>query len=202
MATRVTEYSRLARDFRLFGVEDRILDTLHGMIDGHRARFIAGRRSTAASRPPSTRPFRSASSSPSSSSAPGHASFAKNGFVLILVMRGLSYGAGVQGAIQSLRGSQGMLEDLMFDVRRFDAAQIVPPRAGARHLRGGLQLRGVLLRRGDACPPRHHDAHPGGKDRRHARTVGQRQDDHQPTAARPARALGGTGHDGRCGRGE
>ena len=40
-------------------------------------------------------------------------------------MRGLGYGAGVQGSIQGLRGSQGMLEDLMFDVRRYDAAHIV-----------------------------------------------------------------------------
>ena len=37
MATRVTEYTRLSRDFRLFGVETRVMDTLRRLIQdtGH-----------------------------------------------------------------------------------------------------------------------------------------------------------------------
>ena len=32
MATQVTEYTRLSRDFRLFGVESRVIDKLSGLI--------------------------------------------------------------------------------------------------------------------------------------------------------------------------
>ena len=86
MATRVTEYSRLARDFRLFGVESRIVDTLRGMI-----------RDTG-------RVYRRASINSSISPilyqsfalgivvvivliGSGQETFAKNGLVLVLVMR-------------------------------------------------------------------------------------------------------------------
>ncbi len=95
MATRVTEYTRLSRDFRLFGVETRVMDTLRGLIQdtGHMYRrtrelgsiapilyqsfalgivivgivFLAGH---------------------------GHAALAKDGVVLILVLRSVSYGSG------------------------------------------------------------------------------------------------------------
>ena len=49
-------------------------------------------------------------------------------------MRGIGYGAGVQGSIQGLRGSQGMLEDLMFDVHHYDDARVVAGAAPARHI--------------------------------------------------------------------
>ena len=124
MATRVTEYSRLARDFRLFGVEDRILDTLRGMIrDTGRIYRRAAINSSIA--PTLYQSFALGIVVAIVLIGSGHAQFAKNGFVLILVMRSISYGAGVQGSIQGLRGSQGMLEDLMFDVNRFDDARVV-----------------------------------------------------------------------------
>ncbi len=124
MATRVTEYSRLARDFRLFGVEDRILDMLRGMVRD------TGRIYRRASINGSIAPILYQTFSLGIVVAivligSGHAQFAKNGFVLILVMRGIGYGAGVQSSIQGIRSSQGMLEDLMIDVHQYDDARVV-----------------------------------------------------------------------------
>ena len=127
MATQVTEYTRLSRDFRLFGVETRIMDKLRRSIQdtGHVYRktqilsnlaptlyqsfalgfvilaivFLAGA---------------------------GHAKFAEIGAILLLVLRSVSYGSSLQSAIQGLRASQGMLEDLIRELRRFDDAQISP----------------------------------------------------------------------------
>ena len=124
MATRVTEYTRLSRDFRLFGVESRIMDMLRKSIQdtGHIYRRTAILGSIA---PTLYQSFALAivvvivlvASS-------GHESFAKDGAVLILVMRSISYGAALQSSIQGLRGSQGMLEDLMFDLHRFEDARV------------------------------------------------------------------------------
>ncbi len=124
MATQVTEYTRLSRDFRLFGVETRIMDGLRGVIQdaGHVFRrsqllitiapilyqslalgfvvlaiiFLAGA---------------------------GHAKFAELGAILLLVLRSVSYGSSVQGSIQGLRGSQGMLEDITRQLGRYEDAR-------------------------------------------------------------------------------
>ncbi len=123
MATRVTEYSRLARDFRLFGVESSIMDTLRGMVRDtgriYRRSAINGNIA-----PTLYQTFALGIVVAIVLIGSGHESFAKNGFVLILVMRSISYGAGIQGSIQSYRSSQGLLEDLMYDINRFDAARI------------------------------------------------------------------------------
>jgi ATP-binding cassette subfamily B protein len=126
MATRVTEYTRLSRDFRLLGVETRVLDTLRTLIKetGHIYRRTAILGSIA---PTLYQSFALgivvvivivAST--------GHESFAKDGAVLILVMRSITYGSGVQSSIQGLRASQGMLEDLMLELHGFEDAQITP----------------------------------------------------------------------------
>jgi ABC-type multidrug transport system fused ATPase/permease subunit len=127
MATQVTEYTRLSRDFRLFGVETRVMDTLRGLIQdtGHVYRrtqllsnivpilyqsfalgfvlvaivFLAGA---------------------------GHARFAELGAILLLVLRSVSYGSNIQTSIQGLRASQGLLEDVTRDLGRFDDARITP----------------------------------------------------------------------------
>jgi ABC-type multidrug transport system fused ATPase/permease subunit len=56
----------------------------------------------------------------------GRAALEKDGAVLILVLRAITYGAGVQASIQGLRFAQGLLDDLMFDLRRFDDARVSP----------------------------------------------------------------------------
>ncbi len=125
MATRVTEYTRVSRDFRLFGVETRVMDTLRGLIeeagDMYRRAGILGSIApivyqTVALGIVSVVIFVGAS----------HASFAKNGVVLILVLRSVGYGSSFQGSIQGVRAAQGMLEDLTYDIHRFDDARVRP----------------------------------------------------------------------------
>ncbi len=125
MATRVTEYTRVSRDFRLFGVETRVMETLRGLIqqagDMYRRASILGSIApvvyqTVALGIVIVIVFLNS----------GHASFAKNGVVLILVLRSVGYGSAFQGSIQGLRASQGMLEDLTYDIHRFDDARVTP----------------------------------------------------------------------------
>ena len=127
MATQVTEYTRLSRDFRLFGVEDRVMVRLLSRIKSTGRMY--------------RRTVRLGSIAPILYQAfalgivivgiillagSGRAGLEKDGAVLILVLRAISYGAGVQGSIQGLRFAQGLLEDLMFDLRRFDDARAIP----------------------------------------------------------------------------
>ena len=127
MATQVTEYTRLSRDFRLFGVETRVMDKLRTLIQdtGHVYRrtqmlsqsvpilyqsfalgfiiiaivFLAGA---------------------------GHGRFAELGAILLLVLRSVSYGSNIQSSIQGLRASQGLLEDVTRELGRFEEARITP----------------------------------------------------------------------------
>jgi ATP-binding cassette subfamily B protein len=127
MATQVTEYTRLSRDFRLFGVETHVMDTLRRLIEdtGHVYRrtqmlsqmvpilyqsfalgfiiiaivFLAGA---------------------------GHARFAELGAILLLVLRSVSYGSNLQSSIQGLRSSQGLLEDVTRELGRFEDARMTP----------------------------------------------------------------------------
>ena len=123
MATQVTEYTRLARDFRLFGVESRIMGMLRQKVR-QTGRVYRRAAITGSIAPTLYQCFALGIVVAIVLVGSGHATFAKNGFVLILVMRSISYGAGVQNSIQNLRGSQGMLEDLMTDLRSFDAARV------------------------------------------------------------------------------
>jgi ATP-binding cassette subfamily B protein len=127
MATQVTEYTRLARDFRLFGVETLVLERLRRVIQQTGYKYRSTQRL--------------------SSIAPtlyqcfalgiiivgiillahsGRAELENDGIVLILLLRGISYGSGVQGSIQGLRFAQGLLEDLMVNLDRFEDARITP----------------------------------------------------------------------------
>jgi ATP-binding cassette subfamily B protein len=127
MATQVTEYTRVSRDFRLFGVESRVIDRLRKLIrdTGYKVRTT--------NRLGSIAPILYQSFALGIViigivflSGSGRSALEKDGAVLILVLRGVTYGAGVQGAIQGLRFAQGLLEDLMFDLRRFDDARFSP----------------------------------------------------------------------------
>ena len=127
MATQVTEYTRLSRDFTLFGVETRVIDRLRKLIQD------TGRKFRSTNRISSIAPILYQSFALGIIivgivflAHSGRAGLEKDGVVLILVLRGISYGAGVQGSIQGLRYAQGLLEDLMFDLGRFEDARISP----------------------------------------------------------------------------
>lgn len=124
MATQVTEYTRLSRDFRLFGVESRVINLLRGLIQdtGRRVRYTNRLGSIA---PMLYQSFALAIIIVGIAflSHTGRSGLEKDGVVLILVLRGIGYGGGVQSSIQSLRFAQGLLEDLVSDLNRFQSAR-------------------------------------------------------------------------------
>jgi ATP-binding cassette, subfamily B, bacterial len=127
MATQVTEYTRLSRDFRLFGVETRVVDTLRKLIQNtglvyRRAQILNNIAPTL---------YQSFALgfivlAVAILSGGGHAKFAELGAILLLVLRSVSYGSSIQSSIQGLRASQGLLEDVLSDLRRFEDARIAP----------------------------------------------------------------------------
>ena len=146
MATQVTEYTRLSRDFRLFGVETQVMDTLRRVIKdaGH-----AYRRSQVLT---SLAPTLYQSLALGFVvvaiiflSGAGHAKFAELGAILLLVLRSVSYGSSVQSSIQGLRGSQGTLEDVTRPARSLQGSPGQFRRALAGDIRSGLRFGGVLL---------------------------------------------------------
>jgi ATP-binding cassette, subfamily B, bacterial len=127
MATEVTEYTRLSRDFRLFGVEARVTDRLQ--------RFVrdTGRAYRRVQILTSVMPTLYQSLAlgflvvaVGFLISAGHAKFAVLGAIVLLVLRSISYGSTVQSSIQRLRASQGMLEDVLNDLRRFEEARVTP----------------------------------------------------------------------------
>ncbi len=125
MATQVTEFTRLSRDFRLFGVESRVLDTLRRVVQD------AGHMYRRSQRLINIAPVLYQSLALGFVivaiiflASAGHAKFAELGAILLLVLRSVSYGSGVQGSIQGLRASQGMLEDITLQLRRYDDVRV------------------------------------------------------------------------------
>jgi ABC-type bacteriocin/lantibiotic exporter with double-glycine peptidase domain len=127
MATQVTEFTRLSRDFRLFGVESRIMDLLRKLIQdtGHvyrRAQILVNITPTLYQG--FALGFVIVAVAVLSSA--GHARLAQLGAILLLVLRSVSYGSSVQTSVQGLRASQGLLEDVLRDLQRFDDARTHP----------------------------------------------------------------------------
>ncbi len=127
MATQVTEYTRLSRDFRLFGVENRVMDRLRRLIQdtGH-----VYRRTQMLSQ---TVPILYQSFALGFIivaivllAGAGHARFAQLGAILLLVLRSVGYGSNIQSSIQGLRSSQGLLEDVTRELGRFEDARVEP----------------------------------------------------------------------------
>jgi ATP-binding cassette, subfamily B, bacterial len=125
MATQVTEYTRLSRDFRLFGVETRVMDTLRRLIQdtGHVYRRTQILINIA---PVLYQSFALGFVIVAIVllAGAGHAKFAELGAILLLVLRSVSYGSGLQSSIQGLRAAQGMLEDVVRELGRFEDARI------------------------------------------------------------------------------
>ncbi|HXW36078.1 MAG TPA: ABC transporter ATP-binding protein [Acidimicrobiales bacterium] len=124
MATQVTEYTRLSRDFRLFGVETRIMDRLRRLIQdtGHVYRKSQILINIAPTLYQSFALGFVILAIIFLASA-GHARIAELGAILLLVLRSVSYGSSLQSSIQGLRASQGMLEDVTRELHRFEDAR-------------------------------------------------------------------------------
>jgi ATP-binding cassette, subfamily B, bacterial len=124
MATQVTEYTRLARDFRLFGVEGRVIAQLRGLIQeaGRKVRYT-NRLSNVAPTLYQTFAFGIIIAGIAFLAGSSRSGLEKDGAVLILVLRSVGYGQGLQNSIQGLRFNQGLLEDLVSNLRRFDSSR-------------------------------------------------------------------------------
>jgi len=126
MATQVTEYTRLSRDFRLFGVETRVIDRLGSLIQDTSRVF----RKTAILNNIGPVLYQSFAlgfiiAAIAALGSAGHARLADLGAILLLVLRSVSYGSALQSSVMGLRSNQGMLEDLTRDLHRFDDARVV-----------------------------------------------------------------------------
>jgi ABC-type multidrug transport system fused ATPase/permease subunit len=126
MATQVTEYTRLSRDFRLFGVESRVIDRVTELIEETSRVF----RRTAILNSIGPVLYQSFALgfivvAIAALGSVGHAKLASLGAILLLVLRSVSYGAAFQSSVMGLRSSQGMLEDLTRDLGRFEDARVV-----------------------------------------------------------------------------
>ncbi len=127
MATQVTEFTRLSRDFRLFGVETRVMDRLHRLIQ-ETGRVYRRAQILINITPALYQGFALGFVIVAVAvlSGVGHARFAALGAILLLVLRSVSYGSSVQTSIQGLRASQGLLEDVLRDLQRFEDARVSP----------------------------------------------------------------------------
>ncbi len=126
MATQVTEYTRLSRDFRLFGVESRVIDRLRDLIEDTSQVF----RKTAILNNVGPVLYQSFAlgfiiAAIAALGSAGHARLADLGAILLLVLRSVSYGSALQSSVMGLRSNQGMLEDLTNDLHRFEDARVV-----------------------------------------------------------------------------
>ncbi len=125
MATDVTEFTRLSRDFRLFGVETRVLQRLDRLT--HEAGNVYRRAQILFNVAPVL--YQSFALgfviiAIAFLTGGGHARFAQLGAILLLVLRSVGYGAAVQSSIQGVRSAQGMLDDVMSDLDRFEKARM------------------------------------------------------------------------------
>ena len=124
MATQVTEFTRLSRDFRLFGVETRVMDSLRRVIQD--AGHVYRRSSLLTNIAPvlyQSFAFGFVVLAITFLAGAGHAKLAELGAILLLVLRSVSYGSSVQSSIQGLRASQGMLEDVTRQLGRYEDAR-------------------------------------------------------------------------------
>ena len=126
MATQVTEFTRLSRDFRLFGVESRVIDRLTSLIEDTSRVF----RRTAILNNIGPVLYQSFAlgfiiAAIAALGSAGHARLADLGAILLLVLRSVSYGSALQSSVMGLRSNQGMLEDLTRDLHRFEDARVV-----------------------------------------------------------------------------
>lgn len=119
-ATLVTEYTRLVREFRLFGVGRRAMDVLDRTIDAtahvYRSTQQLGSLYQVVYQSIALLFIVGAVAFLGSHKA---GSLASIGAVLLLILRSLSSASALQGVTQAVRASQGFLDELVADVRRY-----------------------------------------------------------------------------------
>jgi ATP-binding cassette subfamily B protein len=120
LGTLVTEYSRLAREFRLFGVQRRALSSMRGSID---TTALVYRRTTTISQvaPIVYQVGALGFVLAAVAAVAGHVTANLSSFsaVLLLVLRSLTSASGLQGFNQQIHAAKGYLDGVVEDVERY-----------------------------------------------------------------------------------
>ena len=122
MAVQVTEYTRLTREFRLFGVEhaatDRLAARNHRAAMSYRKSRLLGQTS-----PVVYQSFALAFVVVGLAVLVGHtgSDLGATGAVLLLSLRSLTYGSTIQSTSQQLRSYEGFLDGIEADIERYQA---------------------------------------------------------------------------------
>jgi ABC-type multidrug transport system fused ATPase/permease subunit len=122
MATLVTEFTRLTRDFRLLGVEDRAIARMQE--ENHEAALSANRtRRLMAMNPVVYQTCALGFIVIGLAILVGHhnTTLGATGAVILLTLRSLTYGANIQSNSQQLRGYEAFLEGIESDIARYAA---------------------------------------------------------------------------------
>jgi ABC-type multidrug transport system fused ATPase/permease subunit len=123
MATQVTEYTRLTREFRLLGVEqaatDRLGERNHQAAISYRKSRILGQAS-----PVVYQTFALGFVIIGLAILVGHtgSNLGATGAVLLLTLRSLTYGSQIQSISQQLRSYEGFLEGIEADIDRYQSS--------------------------------------------------------------------------------
>jgi ATP-binding cassette, subfamily B, bacterial len=124
MATLVTEYTRLTRDFRILGVEE---EALTDMYEHNVESALSYRRNRRLGQLTpvlyQTFAFAFIIGGLAVLSGSKSASLASTGAVLLIILRSLTYGSNVQSTIQQLHSYQGFVGDIRRDLERYSGSQ-------------------------------------------------------------------------------
>ena len=124
MATLVTEYTRLTREFRILGVEQ---EAIAGMYEHNVESALSYRRNRRLNMLTpvlyQTFAFVFIIGGLAILSGNTSANLAATGAVLLLILRSLTYGSTIQSTIQQLHSYQGFVGDIKQDLGRYSASQ-------------------------------------------------------------------------------
>jgi ATP-binding cassette, subfamily B, bacterial len=123
MATLATEYTRLAREFRLFGVEQEATDTLqqrnHEAAISYRKNRLLGQSNSVVYQ---TIALGFIIIGLALLLEHSGKSLAATGAILVLTLRSLQYGSAIQSSSQQMRSSQGFLDGVQTEVQLYQAS--------------------------------------------------------------------------------
>jgi ATP-binding cassette subfamily B protein len=139
MATQVTEYTRLTREFRLLGVERAATDVLRERNHQTAISFRKNRLLGAIS-PVVYQTFALAFVVVALAILVGHAgsNLGATGAVLLLSLRSLTYGSTIQSTSQQLRSYEGFLDGIEADIERYGVA---PPEMDTAKIPGNFDIK-------------------------------------------------------------
>jgi len=122
MATLATEYTRLAREFRLFGVEQEATDRLsqrnHEAAISYRKNRLLGQSNSVVYQ---TLALGFIVAGLALLLDHSGKNLGETGAILVLTLRSLVYGSAIQSSSQQIRSSQGFLDGVLTEVQHYEA---------------------------------------------------------------------------------